>query len=160
MTDEEARRLQPGNRVRLSFRGRAYLARVISVTRFGGMLPPRVRIQPEGRTEDGSLFARRTVSPKNLYRPEKHDEATANIFADWLEEAGFIDAAHALRKAFPFDRPQRATHGDVWREEIKRPEQPAGVFVCQYCERVYPSGFERCPCREGKKTLPFQRPTS
>ncbi len=31
----------------------------------------------------------------------KHDPLTANVFSDWLEEQGFIDAANALRKAFP-----------------------------------------------------------
>jgi hypothetical protein len=30
------------------------------------------------------------------------DQTTANVFADWLEEEGFLEAAEALRAKFPF----------------------------------------------------------
>lgn len=105
MTDEEALKLKPGDRVEAITMTRPRLCEfvrewvpclVASVTRRG---PVRVVVCPVGRPWNRVRYTNRAVVPRNVRWP--CDPLTANVFADHLEEHGFEEAAAFLRRAFP-----------------------------------------------------------
>ena len=101
MTHEEARKLKPGDRVEILYKGEWLRATVLKVDRswaiFGAR--PAVSCQPSGLTPKGR--GRRPVArwPEEVRPPR--DPVSANVFSDWLDDHGFVEAADALRKAFP-----------------------------------------------------------
>jgi uncharacterized protein (TIGR02996 family) len=106
MTAEEALGLGPGDRVRV-FRGQdVFPARVIEAV--GD--PARreawyVHVRREGLTRAGRRHGSFYACARQVEPLQKHDEATANVFADWLDDRGQHEAAAMLRKAFPLSGP-------------------------------------------------------
>lgn len=113
MTDHEKERqllsLTPGDVVEMKYAGRAgwYEAVVEMVNQNTGM----IIVRPVGLTASGRRRAERRY---NLNRapwmmssirlpivPPGASRLRANVFADYLDDRGFPDAARCLREAFP-----------------------------------------------------------
>ncbi len=109
MTDAEAAKLKPGDRLRWIRGPRVDIVRVVVNYHFGSG-PPAIRIRPEGMTRAGA--ARPSVEigrGADLHFMKEHDPVTANVFADWLAEQGEYKAADMLRAAFPYSVPAEAS---------------------------------------------------
>lgn len=63
-----------------------------------------VSMRRDGLNRNGKKHSSRIVSTKFLRRPPHYDPTTSNIFADYLQERGFHEAAEVLRTAFPIVR--------------------------------------------------------
>lgn len=121
MTEQEALALKPGDRVEARYNVDEWiLAKVIAVqvvtidwldsivgrrvadkVKVGQLRHVLVRREATIPT-DGKprLYPAVSRSPRNLrHTPDQH--VTGNVFADWLEENDFSEAAQALRKRFP-----------------------------------------------------------
>lgn len=123
MTEDEALKLKPGNRVEMkSGKSGWRIATVVKVVlwdqagidsafRHWTNGPPafiKVGSVRSVAVRSVCLTTAGRKSPviyKNLLRLRPYnspfDPITGNVFADWLEEHDFLDAANALRKAFP-----------------------------------------------------------
>jgi uncharacterized protein (TIGR02996 family) len=103
VTDEEALSLRPGDRVMTRINGRRAAARVTAAPlAWGG----RDVVIPLRREEGVNAAGRRCPQMRHPARKVtsltgRNDPATANVFADWLEERGEHRAADLLRAAFP-----------------------------------------------------------
>lgn len=120
MTEQEALALKPGDRVEARYNIDEWvLAKVIAVqvvtvdwldsivgrrvadkVKVGQLRNVLVRREATIPT-DGKprLYPAVIRSPRNLRNLEQRE--TANVFSDFLEESGFLEAAIALRKKFP-----------------------------------------------------------
>lgn len=122
MSDEEARKVKVGDVLRAKINERYVLVEVEKVEN-------RFLYKPLGKPDvmRTNFTVRRKGAKKfdkignplgNTYslRPDevgwaadhecKKDPLTANVFADFLQENGFPDAAKALRSAFPVGNPE------------------------------------------------------
>jgi hypothetical protein len=115
VTDEEALTLKPGDVVR----GKdGVLLVVVGVWHEGDprtylmrRRQPWARVRRLGRhPRTGYRYPNkdRTLAELDLVR--HYETATANVYADWLDEHGEPMAAHKLRQAFPID-PGKAEGG-------------------------------------------------
>src|SRR5215471_5602637 len=105
MTEDEAARLEVGERVTYSTRKRVRevaegTVAAVSHTRLGLLY---VRVRPAGRDSLGRrLGTVRRWAPEVLHAAGP-DALSANVYADWLAEQGQHQAAAMLRQAFPMD---------------------------------------------------------
>ena len=105
MTEDEAERLEVGERVTYSTRKRVRevaegTVAAVSHTRLGLVY---VRVRPAGRDSLGRrLGTVRRWAPEVLHAAGP-DALSANVYADWLEDNGEPAAAEKLRAAFPLD---------------------------------------------------------
>lgn len=96
MNQEETAKLKIGDRVELRIRRKWHSAIVESSPR-----PDDIAVHLTRRLPCGAL-AHYWSNPDHIRPPRGFPPDAANVFADWLEERGFIEAALALRAAFPF----------------------------------------------------------
>ncbi len=103
MTDEEASKLRPGERVRVVKKKTAFTGRFIEAkrSRVGGV-GMVVHLLRDGLTEFGNKRLPTVARAEFVHLLDTHDAATANVFADWLAERGQYEAADMLRQAFPY----------------------------------------------------------
>ena len=108
MTEHKARRLKLGDRIEVFHRGSRRPAQPGCVTGFGtndeGEFNIRVRLDGlhgNGLTRSGRVRQADWYHYVHLRLPTVLDPLPANVYADFLEEHGFPDAAVALREAFP-----------------------------------------------------------
>ena len=107
MTDEDARSLKPGDRVRFWFGGKLMMSLVDMVfrnTRPGRGIQVVVRNPRWLKTGKGPELL--SLDPRSVEFERRPDDGTGSIYADWLEERGEFRAAALLRDVFPF--PERA----------------------------------------------------
>lgn len=106
MTEEEAKALKKGDRVSVwAHKERQYVAAKVSsvIPRSYPAGAVIVYLRRMGKTASGSRYPLVSKFPWDVYPPPARDTTTANVFADWLEDEGFTDAASALRLAFPIE---------------------------------------------------------
>jgi len=106
MTDQEAAALAKGARVLYAARTRSGLYRegtIEQVIPARGAFRLRLRVRPAGF--DALLRVRVPVSryAHEVSHPSPPDTLSANVYADFLDEAGEPAAAAKLRSAFPLD---------------------------------------------------------
>lgn len=110
MTDEEAAKLQSGDRVwitgQMGSQPKKALAVVVSVRLLTDpyiVAGRKVEIKARrlGKNSQGNRNPCSSRPTKWVELAEKYDPTTANVFADFLEEYGHLDAAELLRKHFP-----------------------------------------------------------
>lgn len=118
MTEQEALALKPGDRVeayyydtglRVAVVVRVYIVEerdYATVRGIRGLYDGckvgdfySCRVRPLGRTARGGAYPSTIRFADELRR--SHDPIAANVYADWLEESGYLEAAAALRKRFP-----------------------------------------------------------
>lgn len=107
LTDEEARQLKVGDLV-LCRIGKSTATCEITRTAehikqdWRGTDYWQVRLRKVGTSMSGARFPDQAKSAYQLFHYHgKQDIVRANVFADFLEEKGFSEAATALRQAFP-----------------------------------------------------------
>src|SRR3954468_3260071 len=113
MTDEEALALKEGGRVEALYGRRWFVADVLAVCDwrstvrglcpFGGSRPITIAVRKTGRGKGGRCLSSCHKTPAELRGPRILSTASANVYADWLDEHGEQMAAHKLRRAFPLD---------------------------------------------------------
>lgn len=98
------RELQPGQFVTAYVYGDAVDCVVVDILErsLGTGIPQEVSVRRMGKTKTGALFRSFRRSSYQLNYPRnKAEKVRANIFADWLDDHNFPEAAVALRQAFP-----------------------------------------------------------
>ena len=100
MTDDEALRLVPGDHVRTFISGQERLA--VVVANYGRLWDGAVgiRVRRVGQTPTGRPHNGRRRHARDLQPAVRPDDGSYGVYADWLEEHGFAEAAGALRAAF------------------------------------------------------------
>jgi hypothetical protein len=105
MTEGEALALKPGDAV--EFMGpRGWEPGIVGdawVHPRSGL--PYVTVRRPGATRAGHKLPAFSRSVLRLRRPVNLDPLPANVFADWLDDHDFPEAAAALRRAFPLGPP-------------------------------------------------------
>ena len=108
MTIDDAKQLKEGDRVLTrTFSSSRRLATVeaivvqIIVLEVHGMLRASVRMRKLGRTKSGNIMPVIERWHYDVQLKSKYDSTTANVFADYLDEWGYNEAAEFLRKKFP-----------------------------------------------------------
>lgn len=97
MTDEEARALKVGDRVLTRVCGKTRVVVVEDIVTFGTR-HLWFQVRRPGRDRRGRRYEPLSRIPRYLTAP---DDGTGHVYADFLEEHGFPEAAAALRGAFP-----------------------------------------------------------
>lgn len=101
MTDEEARTLKPGDVVYARVARRTVIASVQTVDQGSRGFPyPTIRVLFTDASGNRRCSTKKFSDQLELL--SRRDPATANVFADWLDEQGEHRAAQLLRQAFPF----------------------------------------------------------
>jgi hypothetical protein len=115
MTDEEALRLHPGQRVEAYMIKRGtggaawWPAVVVEVDDWRSASNWRsvvVSVRPLGVTPKGHRYAERWIRSRQISIPWAKDNLPANVYADFLDEKGEHQAADLLREAFPLGPPE------------------------------------------------------
>jgi uncharacterized protein (TIGR02996 family) len=104
MTAEEALALPRGSVAQALLGGRWVDVEVLRVGRVdvgGGIVMARLVVRRLERTKAGGHSPSFTRTEGAVRRPPGYDHATANVFADWLDDRGEHGAAALLRGAFP-----------------------------------------------------------
>lgn len=102
MTGEEALKLRPGDKVECWYTDTAVKCYVVEVVSAEKVVVRRIRDRWPFN-EQGRLYPAMPKHPKLIRRDRAYDPAVANIYADWLEEAGEVKAAALLRAEFPIN---------------------------------------------------------
>jgi uncharacterized protein (TIGR02996 family) len=97
MTDEEARKLRPGDEVVVAVSGRPRIAEVVDLSLLAR--DPWVRTRLPG----GRVLADRDPFELLLWCRRPTNVLTANVYADFLDDHGHHEAAALLRQAFPLE---------------------------------------------------------
>lgn len=105
MTDQELAALGPGDAVEYwdATQGVWYPAFVLHPPD-KWMSRPKVRVRRRGRTPAGRA-PRTLLLGAEYLRPPKAEDAVAHVYADYLEERGYPEAALELWKAVPLGPP-------------------------------------------------------
>lgn len=98
MTEEEAKKLQMGERVEVRIQNVGWRQAVVIWKCYTVLHPQRLKVQVRRkRTGERSLWYWREC--QDVRHPS--DPRPANVYADYLEEHGETRAAAMLREAFP-----------------------------------------------------------
>ena len=99
MTKEEFDKLIPGQEVEAKIKG-AWVLVTFECRREDNT----ARVRRIGKRRDGNSFVPTNRPPNELRVPAAslYPRAIPNVFADWLDDYGYSDAADALRGHFPF----------------------------------------------------------
>jgi hypothetical protein len=102
VTDDEALRLVPGDRLVGCISGRLAVVEAVFVgNRFGPRQAVRVTVRRVGKTRTGHPYPHFTRTADYLQRLPRPDAPAFHVAADWLDENGEPMAAAKLRQAFP-----------------------------------------------------------
>jgi hypothetical protein len=101
VTDDEALRLEPGDRLVGVISGRLAVVEMVEVYPAG--LGHNIVTRRTGKTAAGHKFPPVVRRSKFYQRLPQPDAPAFHVAADWLDEQGFPEAAMALRRAFPLN---------------------------------------------------------
>jgi hypothetical protein len=106
MTEEEAAKLKEGDIVEIRIGGKIVRAKVEAevswwCNAYRGRKPIHIRVSRCGKTTVGGKYPSLLRDIKEITRFVSRPSETANVFADFLEENGHVEAADLLRREFP-----------------------------------------------------------